>query len=339
LEDTSASVRTAAHPGDPSDRPDMSVDVLLAASTRTAAVRQRAGHTWWSATSFPVVLCLITGAGVAPVVLLLAGSRLGAAGLGGADIGAALTVGWLWLAGGARRADVARLTEMANRRAEQVAALSHELRTPLSMIKGSADLLIEGTPGQLTAAQTRFLKVIDDQCAQVIGLCESLLIQSKIEAGLFTPRMERVDVSVVARDVVTAMRPLCAPREQRVTLDTPQITPRILADPMLIAQALTNLLSNASRHTSTGGHIDVRVQAIDAGITVAVTDDGAGMTREQRQRLFQRFATGRPLADGTGLGLVITKTIVELHGGSIMVDTASQHGTTFLFTLPRVAPR
>jgi signal transduction histidine kinase len=110
--------------------------------------------------------------------------------------------------------------------------------------------------------------------------------------------------------------------------------PWIPGDPMLLTQALTNLLSNASRFTTPGGSIDVRVMAIDTGVAIYVTDDGAGMTRAERERLFQRFATGRPLADGTGLGLVITKTIVELHGGEIMVHTASTRGTTFLLTLP-----
>lgn len=232
------------------------------------------------------------------------------------------------------RAETARLSDLVDRRAEQVAALSHELRTPISMIKGSADLLIEGTPGPLTTAQERFLGVIDHQCTQVVALCESLLIQAKIEAGLFAPRLEQTDISVIARDVVTAMRPLCAQRQQRISLDTPQVTPRIPADPTLMAQALTNLLSNASRFTSVGGNIHVRIMVIDTGISVWVTDDGAGMTREQRQRLFQRFATGQPLADGTGLGLVITKTIVEMHDGSIVVDTTSTRGTTFLLTLP-----
>ena len=235
----------------------------------------------------------------------------------------------------ARNAEFDQLEQLVERRAEQVTALSHELRTPLSMIKGAVDLLREGTPGPLTPAQERFLQVVDHQCTQVIGLCESLLIQAKIEAGLFTPRLERVDMSVVVRDVVTAMRSLCAQRQQRVSLDTPQVMPRIRADPQLLTQALTNLLSNASRFTTIGGSIDVRVALIDTGVAIYVTDDGAGMTRDERHRLFRRFATGRPLADGTGLGLVITKTIVELHGGDIMVHTASARGTTFLLTLPR----
>jgi two-component system, OmpR family, sensor kinase len=257
-----------------------------------------------------------------------------------ATASAGLAAGVVGAAVGARhitrlqRAELDILVEQIDRRAEQVAALGHELRTPLTMIKGAADLLLERTPGPLTAAQERFLQVIGHQCTHVVALCESLLIQAKIEAGLFTPRLERADVSVLARDVVTAMRPLCAQRQQHITLDTPQVAPRIPADPLLISQAMTNLVSNASRFTTIGGNIDVRVMAVDTGVAIYVTDDGAGMSREQRQQLFRRFATGRPLEDGTGLGLAITKTIVELHGGSIMVDTASARGTTFLFTLP-----
>ncbi|MEV0596053.1 sensor histidine kinase [Nonomuraea cavernae] len=285
-------------------------------------------------------LPLLTGlAGTSgAVAAVLAGPWPVAAGVAGFVGGAGLAVAGLRGIVAAQQAELDRLGELVDRRAEQVTSLSHELRTPLSMIKGAVDLLVERTPGPLTTAQERFLTVVDRQCAHVIALCESLLIQAKIEAGLFTPRLERIDVSVIARDVVTAMRALCAERRQRITLDTPQVTPDISADPLLLTQALTNLLSNASRFTSVGGSIDVRVAVIDTGtyvgIAVYVTDDGAGMTREQRRRLFHRFATGRPLADGTGLGLVITKTIVELHGGSILVDTTSMHGTTFLLSLP-----
>jgi two-component system OmpR family sensor kinase len=272
--------------------------------------------------------------GCGALAVLVAAQLALPAGLVGVLVGAAVALVALRRLTAAERKRTVELERLLDRRAEQVAALSHELRTPITMIRGSTDLLLEGRPGKLTVAQEQFLTVINHQCIQVMGLCESLLIQAKIEAGLFTLRPERIDISVVTRDVVTAMRPLCAERGQSIALDTPQVTPRIKADPMLLTQALTNLLSNASRFTSVGGHIAVRVATIDNGIAVYVTDDGAGMTRDQRSRLFQRFATGRPLADGTGLGLVITKTIVELHGGTILVDTSSTRGTTFLLTLP-----
>jgi two-component system, OmpR family, sensor kinase len=259
---------------------------------------------------------------------------LAAATLGGALSGGTIVAVLLRRDARARQAELASLELLVSRRADQVNALSHELRTPISMIKGAVNLLQEGSPGPLTPAQERFLQIAEHQCSQVTALCESLLIQAKIEAGLFTPRLEKLDIAVVARDVVAAMRSLCEQRHQRITLETPQVVPRIAGDPMLLTQALTNLLSNASRFTTTGGSIDVRVILIDTGVAIYVTDDGAGMTPAERGRLFQRFATGRPLADGTGLGLVITKTIVELHGGEIMVHTASSRGTTFLLTLP-----
>ncbi|MGH3702019.1 MAG: sensor histidine kinase [Pseudonocardiaceae bacterium] len=237
-----------------------------------------------------------------------------------------------------QQAELARLRGSLERRAEQVTALSHELRTPLSMVKGAADLLLEESPGPVSHDQRTFLRVISQQSSQVIRLCEGLLIQAKIDAGLFVPRRELINISELARDVVMAMRPLCAQRGQRITLDTPQVTGEISADPALVSQALTNLLSNASRYTSDGGSISVRVMEVDGGIAVYITDDGRGMTREQRRQLFQRFVTGRPLEDGTGLGLVITKDIIEIHGGSILVDTTAYRGTTFLFTIPTGEP-
>ncbi|MBB5874168.1 signal transduction histidine kinase [Allocatelliglobosispora scoriae] len=260
-----------------------------------------------------------------------------ASALGGGLIGGAAVYWRMRRDNAAMAQQLSSVEQLVERRADQINALSHELRTPLSMIKGAVDLLREGMPGPLTRSQERLLQVAGHQSTQVIDLCESLLIQAKIEAGLFAPRLEKVDVSVVVRDVVTAMRSLCEQRDQRISLDLPQVMPRIPGDPMLLAQALTNLLSNASRFTTTGGSITVRVMVIDSGVAVYVTDDGAGMTTAERHRLFQRFGTGRPLADGTGLGLVITKTIIELHGGEIMVHTASTKGTTFLFTLPRGA--
>ncbi|MEV0585886.1 HAMP domain-containing sensor histidine kinase [Nonomuraea sp. NPDC050310] len=277
---------------------------------------------------------LIGGAALVVVAVLL-GQPVVAAAVGGVVAGVAVTAVAARRAGREQRAEAERLAGLVERRAEQVSALSHELRTPLSMIKGAADLLLEGSPGPLTATQTKFLHTIDQQCAQVIHLCESLLIHARIESGLFSPAFEKVDVAQLTREVVVAMRPLCARRGQRITLDTPQVAPEVEADPRLLVQAVTNLLSNAGRFTTVGGSIAVRVAAIDTGIALYVTDDGAGMTRERRRELFRPFVTSSPLGDGTGLGLVITKSIVELHGGSILIDTQARKGTTILVTLPK----
>jgi two-component system, OmpR family, sensor kinase len=293
------------------------------------------GDRAWSTAPLGVAAGLVLAASITSA---LAGQWHMAMALLGAGAGGGAVAGYAWLTIGAQRHELDRLNRLLERRAEQVAALSHELRTPLSMIKGASDLLLEESPGPVTAMQRKFLRSVAQQSDHVIGLCEGLLVQAKIESGLFTLRRELTDMSGLARDVVTAMRPLCAQRNQWISLDTPQVVPMIAVDPGLVRQALTNLLSNAMRFTSNGGGIAVRVREIDDGMVVYVSDDGDGMTREQRAQLFRRFATGRPLADGTGLGLVITKDIVELHGGAIMVDTTARRGTTFVLTLPSEQP-
>jgi signal transduction histidine kinase len=303
--------------------------------TTPTSTRRFQGDRWWA----PGPLLAIAVLPLAlMIVLALLGRWQALSVLFGLVVGGALVTRLALETIRRQRLELDRLSDLLERRAEQVAALSHELRTPLSMIKGATELLLEESPGPMNRVQEQFMHSISQQCNQVIRLCEGLLVQAKIESGLFEPWFQATDMSSLVRDVVVAMRPLCAERNQQITLDTPQVVSSIPVDPGLVLQALSNLLSNASRFTSTGGRISVRVAEIDDGMAVYVSDDGDGMTREQRAQLFRRFATGRPLADGTGLGLVITKDIVELHGGSIMVDTTARRGTTFVVTLPAVRP-
>lgn len=231
--------------------------------------------------------------------------------------------------------EIARLKRLTEVRSDQVAALSHEIRTPLAMIKGAVDLLLEGNPGPLTAQQLIFLKTISQNGEHMISLAEDLLVQARIQAGLFKLHLELADLKEVVRQAVEQSRFLTEERGQQYIADYPQVIARIYVDAHLILQALNNLLLNASRHTSYGGHIFISLAENDEGVVISVTDDGAGMSREERLNLFKRFNSGHPLGDGTGLGLVITKQIVELHGGQIMVDTTLGRGTTVLFTLPR----
>jgi signal transduction histidine kinase len=232
-------------------------------------------------------------------------------------------------------ADIKRMKRIVESRSDRVAALGHEIRTPLAMIKGATDLLLEGNPGPLTPQQLTFLQTISQNSETTISLAEDLLVQARIEAGLFKLRLDLVDIKSVVRSSLSTVRALINSRNQTVKLDYPQVMEYIHADPRLINQVMVNLLQNASKHTSMGGHIYVTIVNNDNSIVVAVLDDGAGMSPEERQKLFQRFSSGRPLGDGTGIGLMITRQIIELHGGQIMVDTTLGRGTTVLFTLPR----
>jgi two-component system, OmpR family, sensor kinase len=231
-------------------------------------------------------------------------------------------------------ADVARLSRLAERRADQVSALSHEIRTPLAMIKGAGELLRSETPGPLNHRQREFVATLTQQSDHVIEVAEGLLLQARIDAGLFNLHVAGTDVRPLVRSTVKAMGTLCDARAQRIELQCPPRLTRINVDQRLVRQALTNVLHNASRHTSEGGRIDLRVLDNDDELVFSVTDDGAGMTPEERLQLFGKFSSGRPLGDGTGLGLLITKQIVELHGGRVLVDTTLHRGTTFMLAFP-----
>ncbi|MRS04718.1 HAMP domain-containing histidine kinase [bacterium] len=232
------------------------------------------------------------------------------------------------------QAEVQRLKKLIEVRADQIAMLGHEIRTPLSLIKGSTELLIEGNPGPLTEQQSVFLNTISHHCEHLIALAEDLLIQAKIQAGLFKLHVQRVDLKSVVRLAVEQSSFLTEKKQQHFVTNYPQISLWIYADGRLILQALNNLILNASRHTSVNGHIYITLARNDSCAVVTINDDGIGMSLEDRRNLFKKFSSGSPLGDGTGLGLVITRQIIELHGGKIMIDTSLGRGTTVLFSLP-----
>lgn len=243
----------------------------------------------------------------------------------------------LWCAIGWRRAlaDLERLRSLARWRADQVSMLSHELRTPMTMVKLSGDLLASGDPGPLTAAQARFVETIRRQADSTIELAEDLLTQARIEAGRFNVHLEPCDVAEIVQGLVADLRGL---RDSPIVLDCPTVPCRVQADQLLVRQALANLINNAVTVSPAGGVVTVRVTQREYDVLVSVTDDGRGMTAIERLELFQRFASGRPLRSGTGLGLIITKQIVERHGGRLFVDTVAQRGTTMMFNLPISGP-
>lgn len=231
-------------------------------------------------------------------------------------------------------AEMAVVQKRAEERADLVAAVSHDVRTPLAMVKVAADLLAQGSPGEVNARQRRFLLTISDQSDQAIAIAEDLLVQAKIEAGRFSARFEPADLNRVVTETVRGLRPLAEQRDQRIITDLPQLSPLITLDERLIRRAIVNLSTNAMRFTTKGGMIVVRLLANDESAVICVTDDGAGMTQDAREKLFRPFASGSTLADGTGLGLVLTKQIAMLHGGKLLVDTKPQQGTTIMMLIP-----
>lgn len=223
---------------------------------------------------------------------------------------------------------------LAERRSTIVAAASHEIRNPLTMIAASVRLL-EDDVSNLGDQQKSFVSIIHQQADQAVSIADDLLIQSRIDAGKFSIHRTPTNLSALAREVVVAMRPIAGHRGQALTLDLPQYMPTVAVDPRAMRQALSNLLMNAVRHTSEGRTITTRLRDNSSAVILMVIDDGDGMSKDERRRLFEPFESGDLLGDGTGLGLNITRQLVEAHGGRILVDTRLRKGTAIMITLPK----
>lgn len=224
-----------------------------------------------------------------------------------------------------------KLEEKLQNRSDKYLMRAHEIRTPLALIRASVELILDGAPGPITPQQQIFLENIDENSQHIALLAENMLTKGKLESGIFQPTFQPTDIRDPIREVVADMRTFTERRNQTIRTHYPQILPYVDVDPVLLRQAMMNLIQNAIRHTSAGGQIMVSVVENDLGLLISVTDDGAGMTPEQRHQLFSRFSSG---SSGTGLGLLIVKQIIELSGGKVMVDTSLGRGTTIFLTLP-----
>jgi signal transduction histidine kinase/CheY-like chemotaxis protein len=228
--------------------------------------------------------------------------------------------------------------EVASRhKSEFLASMSHELRTPLNAVIGFSEVLLERMPGDLNARQEDYLRDIWESGKHLLALLNDILDLSKVEAG----RME-LDYSVFfLRDALEASLSLVRERalEHKIELDLrigPEVS-AVEADELRFKQVLLNLLSNAVKFTGDRGHVVVRATSAGERLTVTVTDNGLGVGPEDRERIFESFQQGTrrtPKAEGTGLGLSLSKRIVELHGGRIWLDSEIGVGSTFGFTIP-----
>ena len=228
------------------------------------------------------------------------------------------------------------LSEANRLKAELISTLAHEMRTPLTSIKGySTALLMEEVtfdPG----TQREFLQFIDEECDVLQTLIHDLLESSIIDAGLLRLEPQPVQLPRLAKNVTDDI----ARRTEihRFLLDFPERFPILDADPDRIVQVLRNLLDNAVKYSPEGGLIVVRGEVREGEVVVSVADQGVGLTPEHLNRLFERFfraksSLGRHVV-GSGLGLPISRTIVESHGGRIWAESQVGEGTTLFFALP-----
>ncbi|MET0266268.1 MAG: ATP-binding protein [Duganella sp.] len=233
------------------------------------------------------------------------------------------------------------LLRLADQRKDEfLAMLAHELRNPLAPISAGAQLLQSGHASP--EAVQRTAAIIVRQVKHMTRLVDDLLDVSRVTRGLVTLTRAPLDVGAVVADAIEQAEPLMRAKQQRFELVQPgqQRQPlQIEGDHKRLVQVLVNVLNNAARYTQAGGAICLRVRADDQQVRFIISDNGIGMSAELRSRVFELFAQADRNSDrsqgGLGLGLALVKTLVELHGGTVAVDSAGdQQGSTFTITLP-----
>jgi signal transduction histidine kinase len=225
----------------------------------------------------------------------------------------------------------------ANRlKSEFVSMVSHELRTPLTSIGGYTELLLERDAAALSPDARQSLGIVKTNADRLLKMINDLLDLSRMEAGKIELRRAAVDLRPLIVGVGESLRPLIDARRQRLRLDLPADLPAVWADADRVEQIITNLVANAHKYTPAEGSITVGARRDDGSVRVDVSDTGAGLSAEEREQLFTRFfrAPGTRRVAGSGLGLVITRLLVELHGGRIGVSSAPGEGSVFSVWLP-----
>jgi len=234
----------------------------------------------------------------------------------------------------------AKLRELSEMREEFLALTTHDLRSPLTVISGVISFFTSGRLGELSPEQQNMVAMMERNTQSLIELVNDLLDASKLESGTMRLETAAIDIRSVIDELREMMLPMAKEKEIELVETFPADLPRVEADRVKLRRILLNLLSNALKFTPKGGRVEVRAEQLDGRVSIAVSDTGVGIAPEDVARLFDKYEQARSRATrgekGTGLGLYITKQLVELHGSRIKVESEVGKGSTFSFTLPSV---
>ena len=231
-----------------------------------------------------------------------------------------------------------RELEAASRhKSEFLANMSHELRTPLNAILGFSQVLEKRLFGELNEKQGEYVEDIRSSGNHLLSLINDVLDLSKVEAGQIELEVAPFSLREAVERGIVMVRERASKNEVALAAEIAPEVQVVTADERRIRQVLFNLLSNAVKFTPAGGRIEVSAARVDGQIHVAVADNGPGIAPEDRDRIFEEFQqtdAGAQQHEGTGLGLALSKRLVELHGGRLWVESELGAGSRFVFTLP-----
>jgi signal transduction histidine kinase len=231
----------------------------------------------------------------------------------------------------------AELEDTSRHKSEFLASMSHELRTPLNAIIGFSQVLRDRMFGPVNEKQEEYLDDILSSGNHLLSLINDVLDLSKVEAGQVELEIRPFSVREALERGVVTVRAHASENGVEVSLASDPDVGVVEGDERRITQVILNLLSNAVRFTPSGGEVDVTAERVNGEVTIAVSDTGPGIAAEDHDRIFEEFQqaeAGLEQRDGTGLGLALSKRLVELHGGRIWLESEPGRGSTFAFTLP-----
>ncbi len=236
-----------------------------------------------------------------------------------------------------------KLKEINRLKSEFLRRASHELKTPLVSIKGFSELILSKYSEDLNTSIISNLEEIDKGCERLQSIINNLLQTSKLESTEFKPKFEREDLSFLINYCAEELHPLVAKREHSINIEIPE---SIITnfEKEEIHDVISNLLLNAIKYTPPKGWIDIRAEIVDDFVVISIKDNGIGFSKEEKNKIFQqfgkveRYGQGLDLGiDGSGLGLYISKKIIESHGGKIWMESEGRNkGSTFYFSLPLI---
>jgi signal transduction histidine kinase len=215
--------------------------------------------------------------------------------------------------------------------------MSHELRTPLNAIIGFSQVLRQRLFGEINEKQDEYLDDILSSGNHLLSLINDVLDLSKIEAGQVELEIAAFSLREALERGVVMVREPAVKKDVRLSLDVGPDVDVLTGDARRLRQVVFNLLSNAVKFTPEGGSVTVAATRVDGEVQVSVTDTGPGIAPADQERIFDEFQqtdVGVQQGEGTGLGLALSKRLVELHGGRIWVESEPGHGSRFVFALP-----
>jgi signal transduction histidine kinase len=232
----------------------------------------------------------------------------------------------------------AQLELASKHKSEFLANMSHELRTPLNAVIGFSEVMLAGMAGPMNDKQKEFAGDIRDSGKHLLGLINDILDLSKIEAGRMELEVRRFDLRAAMEHALTLVRERAERHGIRLEAEVDPLVGEYDGDERKFKQIMLNLLTNAVKFTPQGGTVTMRAQREDGSYVFAVKDTGIGIAAADHDKVFEEFrqvgADDARKAEGTGLGLTLTRKLVELHGGRIRLESELGKGATFTFNLP-----